>query len=584
MMKNDVNRNGPFKAQLDKALSAARRGDYHEAKKIMLKIFKVQPDNVEVLQNYVAVCMFSGDVKGVEPYARRLVGLEPNIQNYRALILALTSTGKDKELLDCYEKAIACEPHDIVLLADFAYALMQTGSWLRLEEVNKTLDVYTQSQIETNTQVSEAPQMSLAKTMDLQRNYDVAKSRARDVLLMSTKPTYVQNPDRKIRVGYLSNGFDKHAVGALTKSLYGLHDKTCFEIHCYSHGKDKSPVGCDSFVDIMKMSYVEAARKIALDGIDILVDLKGFTGTHRTHISALRAAPIQVRFLGFAGTSASTFFDYIITDKIVTPPENQKYYSEKFVYMPDTYQINDGSQKRCVNDVDPIPILRAKQGLPEKGIVFCGFHQGYKYEASMFDVWMQILKNVPGSVLWLKGTGVIEGNLKAEAEKAGVEPSRLIFAKWLEREDHLQRLQLADIALDTRMVNGAITTSDALWAGVPVITLKGLHFASRMSSSILTAFNMRSLITHDIEDYLNLAVSFAKDPELLKAIKGNVTARRDTTALFNTSKFVKNLEKGYKEMYRTFIRGERPKQIEVCVEGLAETLGLIYGKGEYEKS
>jgi protein O-GlcNAc transferase len=270
-------------------------------------------------------------------------------------------------------------------------------------------------------------------------------------------------------------------------------------------------------------------------------------------------APIQVRYLGLAGTTGAEFFDYIITDKIVTPEDDACFYTEQFVYLPHCYQINDNTQT-----ISKKSWRRSDVGLPETGFVFCSFNQGYKIDPIMFDGWMNILREIPEGVLWLQpGNKAAKKNLKQKAENRGIKSDRIIFAEPLPKEEHLARLRLADLALDTRVVNGAATTSDALWVGVPVITLQGRHFASRMSSSILTAIGATHMVTHNMQEYQSLAVDLARDPARMDAIRRKIAKNRWTKPLFDTRRFVGNLEKAYRKMWQIYLLGERPEMIKV---------------------
>jgi protein O-GlcNAc transferase len=414
---------------------------------------------------------------------------------------------------------------------------------------------------------------------DLSRNFAIANSWSRDIArrVSSLKMPFSFDDKRsrktKITVGYLSNNFCNHTVAYLMLSMFGLHNRDEFEVFCYSYGEDDGSYhrkrierDCDKFVDLHNLNHADAAKCIYEDQVDILVDLKGHTGGNRLGICALRPAPVQVRYLGLAGTTGADFFDYIITDRIVTPEDHAQHYSEKFVYMPHCYQVNDHT--RAISDKD---WKRADFGLPEGGFVFCSFNQGYKIEPVMFDSWMKILRQVPEGVLWLQRTNkTAEKNLGLEAEARGVKPERLIFSQKLPPNEHLARLRLADLALDTRIVNGAATTGDALWAGLPVIILQGGHFASRMSSSILTAIGLPELITHGLEDYEALAVRLAQNPGELQTIRQRLAKNRLTKPLFDTPRFARTLEKAYKEMWEIFLAGERPRQIEVR-EALAKS-------------
>ncbi|HAO21694.1 MAG TPA: hypothetical protein DCQ37_15245, partial [Desulfobacteraceae bacterium] len=298
--------------------------------------------------------------------------------------------------------------------------------------------------------------------------------------------------DKRIRIGYLSADFRNHPVASQMINFFKLHNRTEFEIFCYSFGTNDGShyrqhieKDCDVFSDMQNIGYADAADRIIEDGIDILVDLMGHTNDNKLQIFALRPAPIQITWLGFPGTTGASFFDYIITDKTVTPLERAPFYSEKFAYLPYTYMVNDyqlGISDRLWKRPDfglPNPTPAPSQ--EGNAFVFCSFNRSYKIEPIMFDLWMKLLKAVPGSVLWLRRVSDIsEKNLKQAAEERGISGTRLIFTDKLPtKEEHIARHQLADLALDTRIYNGHATTNDALWAGVPVITLEGGHFASR---------------------------------------------------------------------------------------------------------
>jgi protein O-GlcNAc transferase len=279
----------------------------------------------------------------------------------------------------------------------------------------------------------------------------------------------------------------------------------------------------------------------------------------KLEICSLRPAPVQVTYLGFPGTTGAEFIDYVITDKIVTPPDHSAHFQETLVYLPHCYQVNDYKQSISRKEWKKTDV-----GLPEGSFVFCSFNQAYKLDPLMFNSWMKILQQVSDGVLWLQGGNeATEGNLRRQAEERGLEADKLIFAKHLPKDEHLARLKLADLALDTRIVNGHTTTSDALWAGVPVISIQGTNFASRVSSSILRAIGLPELITSNLEEYEHLAVSLASDPGQLQAIREKIAKNRSVEPLFDTPRFVRNLEKAYKEMWEIFLAGEQPRQIEV---------------------
>ncbi len=370
----------------------------------------------------------------------------------------------------------------------------------------------------------------------------------------------------RITLGYLSNNVKNHPNAHLVLGLFNCHDRDRFSVNVYSYGEDdgsdyrkKIEADSDLFRDIRDMSYVDAAQVIHTDGVDILIDLTGYTLGSVMEIPALRPAPVQVRYLGFPGSMQASFFDYFITDRIMTPPEDQVNYTEKFVLMPECYQINDRDQK-----IAPTVYTRADFGLPETGFVFCSFNSAYKIDPVMFGAWMDILKDVSGSVIWLlRENPHMETNLKAEAARQGVDESRLVFSDKMPKPEHLARLKLADLALDTRLVSGHITTSDALWAGVPVITKRGNHFISRAPASILTHIGLSELVTESLESYKNLAVSLAKEPGSLDALKKKLEANRETAPLFDTARFVRHYERALTAMWTLWMDGKKPEMIVV---------------------
>jgi predicted O-linked N-acetylglucosamine transferase (SPINDLY family) len=287
----------------------------------------------------------------------------------------------------------------------------------------------------------------------------------------------------------------------------------------------------------------------------------GYTGFNRVASFAMRSAPIQVSFLGMLGTMGADFFDYIITDSFLTPEDYQVYFDEKFVVMPHSYLIAELEPEDLSGKVD-----REKYGLPASGFVFCSFNNSYKIEPSGFSIWMRILKQVPGSVLWLAGQSggaLLEQNLRKEATRCGVDDSRLIFAGFLSRNEHLKRHQVADLFLDSFVYNAAATSSLALQLGLPVITCPGDTFASRVGGSLLNSAGLSECIAKDPTEYESLAVKLANDPNLLQLYRTRLLDNRSKSPLFDTSRFVGNLEKAYSFMWKNYKAGNTPKPHKV---------------------
>jgi protein O-GlcNAc transferase len=370
----------------------------------------------------------------------------------------------------------------------------------------------------------------------------------------------------RIRLAYLSADFHAHATAYLMGGLFESHDRSRFELIAISFGPDDNSEmrerlkgAFDKFIDVGNQSDRDVATLIRNLEIDIAVDLKGFTTDSRTGIFALRAAPLQVSYLGYPGTMGAEYIDYIIADSIVIPASNKKYFSENVVYLPNSYQPND--RNRQIGDR---AFTRGEAGLTESGFVFCCFNNNYKITPTVFDRWMRMLKQVEGSVLWLYEDNVsATANLRKEAEARKVSPERLVFAKHMSLPDHLARYRLADLFVDTLPVNAHTTASDALWAGLPVLTQIGETFAGRVAGSLLTAIGLPELITSTPIAYEDLAIELATNPEKLTFIRRKLAANQLTTPLFNTKLSTKHIEAAYTAIYERYQAGLAPE--DICV-------------------
>jgi len=298
--------------------------------------------------------------------------------------------------------------------------------------------------------------------------------------------------------------------------------------------------------------------------VDIAVDLKGYTHDARPGILAHRPAPIQVGFLGYPGTTGAAFIDYVIADRIVLPFDQQPHYAEKIVHLPECYQVND-SRRRIAGSAP----TRNDAGLPDDAFVFCSFNNNYKITPPVFDVWMRLLHAVDGSVLWLlRDNDGAERNLRKEAAVRGIDPGRLVFAGRMQLDQHLARHRLADLFLDTLPVNAHTTASDALWAGLPLITWCGEAFAGRVAASLLTAVGLPELVTHSLDDYEALALKLATDAPLLKSVRQKLEHNRLTCALFDANRFRAHLEAAYATMWDLYQRGESPRSFSVAPQAV----------------
>lgn len=358
--------------------------------------------------------------------------------------------------------------------------------------------------------------------------------------------------NKKIRIGYFSSDFKNHPVGILMENILKLHDRTAFEFYGYFlNAKTLDPLEqsinglFDLSYDLFGKTDKEAHSLILRDQLDIAIDLNGHTSGARTALFSHRLAPIQINYLGYAGTSGANYFDYLIADPVAIPVTDQPFFTEKIVYLPDSFFPVDTS----ITDFGPLP-SRESQGLPNSGFIFACFNNAYKIQPEIFSCWMNLLKSIDNSLLWLTTPSKKAiNNLQIACEASGVDPSRLIFAKKeIERRDHLSRLRLADLFLDTPYYNAHATCADALWAGVPVLTQIGTTFAGRVAASQLNALGMADMIVDTSAAYTAKAIELASKPALLQSVKGRMIENSRTMPLFDSKLFVSNLENIYRKI------------------------------------
>ena len=371
----------------------------------------------------------------------------------------------------------------------------------------------------------------------------------------------------RIRLVYLSSDFREHAIAYLTAGLFEHHDRARFEIYALSlSAEEPSDIrtrvasAFDHIVQVHDKSDEDVARLIREIEADIVIDLNGHTDGGRPAILARRPAPVQISYIGLAGTMGAPFIDYVIADPVLAGPDDDRYFVEKIVRMPETYLVTDNKLS-----IAERPPTRAEAGLPESGFVFCSFNNTYKITAEVFAAWMRLLQQVEGSVLWLlAGNPAAVRNLRREAEAAGVDPSRLVFAPRMKLDEHLARYRLADLFLDTLPYNAHTTASDALWTGLPVVTRRGGAFAGRVAASLLGAVGLPELVTHSLADYEALALTLATDKHALAAVRDKLARHRETQPLFDTARTTRLLESAFTTMVERQRRGESPESFAVA--------------------
>jgi protein O-GlcNAc transferase len=371
---------------------------------------------------------------------------------------------------------------------------------------------------------------------------------------------------QKLRLGYLSADFHEHATAYLTAGLFESHDRRHFEVFGFSHGVDDGSAmrqrlakAFDGFFDVRAESGEAVARRIRELEIDILIDLKGYTTDNRLPILARRPAPIQVHYIGYPGTLGGDAVDYLLVDPFIVPPDQQRFFTENLVHLPGCYQVND--RRRAASAAAP---SRAAAGLPESGFVFCSFNNSYKITPAVFALWMRLLGQVPGSVLWLLADNPgAAANLRREAEARGIAAERLIFAERRPLAEHLARHRLADLFLDTLPYTAHTSASDALWMGLPLVTCAGQSFAARVAGSLLRAVGLSELVVGDLDAYEALALELTRDPARLGEIRRNLAQARDAAPLFDTDRLCRQIESAYREMWRIRARGDAPHPFAV---------------------
>jgi protein O-GlcNAc transferase len=483
---------------------------------------------------------------------------------YQGRLYALVSLGRFEAAIACYNQILARDPDQRYLSGMLLHAKMQICDWSDLAPQLARIE-----QALADGKAASPPFPLLAGVDSPEIHRHAAELWVRDQCPAdgALGPIAKRTRRAKIRIGYFSADFRNHAVSLSTAELFERHDRTRFEIIAFAFGpRAHDPVRArlervfDRFIDASNHSDLEVATLSREIAIDVAVDLGGFTEFCRTKVFALRAAPVQINYLGYPGTMGAPYMDYLIADRTVVPQEERRHISEKIVFMPNSYLPHDSSA-----EIADRPIVRQQLGLPPTGFVYCCFNKKYKITPRVFSCWMRILQRTQTSVLWLsQDNEAAADGLRREAAQCGIDPARLIFAARVESlADHLARQGAADLFLDTMPYNAHATATDALWAGLPVLTLAGRSFASRVSASLLMSIELPELIAHTIEQYEETAVRLAQDTQLLNDCKNKLARNRLQTPLFDASRFVENLQNAYVAAHERYIDGLPPEDIYV---------------------
>jgi predicted O-linked N-acetylglucosamine transferase (SPINDLY family) len=534
-------------------------GDLSGATACYEKALAIQPDYADALYNLGNIFKRQGRTADANLAYRRARAARPNyadawVEEGKTLAL----DGRLDEAIHAFGEALSIEPGHAGALSHRLFYQAHICDW---------------SEIDRWQRLDEAADAAFSPFTALTFEDDPARQLRRSRAWAASKfpqgpedlPVPEPAPDGRIRLGYFSADFHDHATLYLMAGLLRAHDRSRFSIHAFSYGpelggamRDQLLAHVDSFHEIGAMPDAVVVEHARGHGLDIAVDLKGYTQNGRTQLFAHRLAPVQIAYLGYPGSSGADFIDYMIADPVVVPPRLRGFYSESLILLPDSYQPND--------DRRPIATqagTRADFGLPETAFVFCCFNQSYKISPREWAIWMRLLDRVPGSVLWLlRSNPWVEPNLRRAAEVHGIAGDRLIFAEHLPHDEHLARLRHADLFLDTFNVNAHTTASDALWAGVPLVTLAGRQFAARVGASLLHAVGLPELVAESEGYYEALALGLAGEPERLASVRASLAANLQTRPLFDTARYAVNLETALAAVHQRQMDGRGPVTLE----------------------
>lgn len=533
-----------------------QKGDFARAVSFINAAIKMSPGNPAYYNNlgnsYTGLQKFSDAISAYEKAIELKGGNYPEAINN--LGAALHETGQWQREIDCYKQALALNPHDYPLMNEAVKSMKDACVWDCLPQYQTRLIEITKIALQQNSLPPVTPYHSLTFDTSPDLKKQIAENYAR-LKYGHIKPAFNLNrpANDKIRIGYVSADFRDHPTAHLLNGMIKLHNRDEFEVYIYSYGKNDGSdfrksieENSDHFIDLENQTADKIAARINKDNIDILFDVMGYIQNARPEIFALRPASIQISFLAYPGSMGAPFIDYLVSDHTAIPTEDEKNYTEKILFMPDTYFVTDNRQ--------PIakPLSKKEYGLPEDKFIFACFNKSSKIDAAVFSCWMDILKAKPDSILWLLADNdFTRANLAKEAKKRGVSKDRLIFAVRMAKPEHLARHSVADLFLDCFTVNAHTTAIDALYAGLPVITMAGNHIISRASAGILKAIGLEELVTYDIESYRALITDYAANPKKLALLKEKLALNIKSKALFNTEGYVKNMEEG--------LRGVRTK-------------------------
>ena len=570
-----------IKAHENLGIAFYKLGEFQKAISCHEKAIQLNPNNLNSHYNLGIVFNEVEDFQNSINCYEKVIKIKPDYAeaHYNKGNIFLTQNF-NSEALDNFKKALEFKPDLDTLSGIILHTKLKLSDW---KNFNKDLENFKDEAADPKKLSNPFFFICIYDSLRLQRNagkkwsdreisnipLDQQLYQSQDLLNSKEALDLIPKKEmnKKIKIGYYSADFRQHAVGKLIVNLFESHDKSKFEIFGFYFGPDVNDDihkrflnSADKFINVRSKSETEIAQLSRDLEIDIAVDLMGYTLMNRFRIFVERCAPLQVTYIGYPATTGSNCIDYIIANKTLIPKENQQYYSEKIIYLPNSYLVSALEKK-----ISEKTFTREELGLPKNGFVFCCFNQTYKILPKIFDAWMRILKRIKGSVLWLyEADEIASKNLKQEAINRGVDSNRIIFAKRLPSlEEHLERYKSADLFLDTFPWPAHTTCSDSLRNGLPVLTLQGESFASRVSSSMVEVAGLKELITHSLKEYEDMAVELASDLSRLKNIKKKLETNKDKSPLFDTKLLTSHIEQAYLEMYKKYNESKKPENIEI---------------------
>ena len=564
----------PGNANAHNGLGVLYLSSYHndEALELFDKALEIEPGYIEALNNKaLALANMGRRLEALQVYRDSLDQNSNRIEVLYNMASLLTIMGRNDEAVRAYYQVLHRRPDFNPVYPYLGHALMHQCAWSNLDSVIEKVYANTAEEIANDQPSSTAPFALIAFGASSELRQQVAEQVAVKVkreiknLVGEVEFNYIRQRGDKIRVGYFSPDFRRHSAGLVFKGVADHHHHDDLEFHGYlignygrDHITDHFRETFDHFHDLEEAPALAAAEKLHADGIDILVDLAGHTRGTRLDILALRPAPVQAHFLGYGSTIGGNLVDYLITDRTSFAEAELPWLSEQPVYLPET------SMPGTVPEFEDVELTRDEAGLPETATVFCNFNAHYKFEPASFALWMRLMKRVPDSVFWLlEGSKEVRRNLRQEAELRGIDPTRLIFAPRMDHAQHLARLKLADICLDTLSHSGGVTSQDAMWRDVPVVTMPGKTANSRTSTLLNQTLDLPELNADSTTAYEEIAYRLATDPDRLAAARAKLRHNRIRQPAFDIERFTAHLEDGYRLMWQNYLDGKPPRRIDV---------------------